>query len=323
MAWLRGHRSTVSCVAFRGEDDGLVSGDCGGDLILWSLRTKRIVRLLAGEHEGGVLQVLSSAATWFSQGRMDGNLKQWSWEGELTNVFRLQTESFCKAVIVSDDAGAFRLVCTKATDAAVAVLWDSAQSMRQPSSEYRTEDKSGMVMCVALEAAALLAAYEDGHLRGFNVLTAECLFALCVQPDYNPCTSFVYCPEADRGLAAGASGEMTLFQLVPPKVVKRVPVLLASTKQEEDKLGKGVGQLCLRPDNRILAAACWDHRLRIFHWQTLKPLAVLKNHRDSVQCLAFSSNSQLLASGSKDRNIAIWRIFSGSTSAAATLHHTS
>ncbi|KAH9255754.1 hypothetical protein BASA81_006148 [Batrachochytrium salamandrivorans] len=313
VAWLRGHRSTVSCLAFLEEEegDGLVSGDCGGDLILWSLRTKRIVKLLAGEHEGGVLQVLSSAAMWFSQGRMDGNLKQWSPQGELTNVFRLQTESFCKAVIVDGDEGGFKLVCTKATDASVVVMWDSAKSMRQPSLEYCTEDKSGMVMCVALEAAMLLAGYEDGHLRGFNVETAECLFVLCVQPDYNPCTSFVYCPGTNKGLAAGASGEMTLFQLVPAKVVKHVPVLAnKQTSGEEDKLGKGVGQLCLRPDTKILAAACWDHRLRIFHWQTLKPLAVLKNHRDSVQCLAFSNNSQLLASGSKDRNIAIWRIYS-------------
>ena len=41
----------------------------------------------------------------------------------------------------------------------------------------------------------------------------------------------------------------------------------------------------------------------------LKPLAVLRFHTESVAALAWSENSAMLASASKDTHIAIWRVF--------------
>lgn len=326
VAWLRGHRSSVSCLAFL-HTTMLVSGDIEGDLILWDLPSKRIKHHLKESHEGGVLQVCTKPTTdssnvlWLSQGRMDGNLKIWHGDA-LMNVVRLQTESFCKAfaVFTDGDADPFTLACTKSSDASVAVVWNSQLQMRQPQYELHATvadgaAKTGMVMAVELvhfnEYAVI--AYEDGYLRVFRLENQQQVGIVCVQADFTPVTSFVYCATTGRGLAAGASSEMTQFQLnfagdeVKINLMGSIPVLAMASKEE--KLGKGVGQIALRPDCRICAVASWDHRLRIFHWQTMKPLAVLKSHRDSVQCVAFSQDSTLLASGSKDRNIAIWSIY--------------
>lgn len=76
----------------------------------------------------------------------------------------------------------------------------------------------------------------------------------------------------------------------------------------------GVSQLCLRGDRKLLASAGWDHRVRIFGWKKLQPLAALKYHTDMVQSVAFSDHrdprQRLLAAGSKDQRISLWSVFS-------------
>ncbi|KAF9576339.1 Guanine nucleotide binding protein (G protein), beta polypeptide 1-like [Mortierella alpina] len=47
----------------------------------------------------------------------------------------------------------------------------------------------------------------------------------------------------------------------------------------------GIAEVKVRNDNRILALAGWDGRLRIFSARTLKPLAVLQHHREGLYCL--------------------------------------
>lgn len=75
----------------------------------------------------------------------------------------------------------------------------------------------------------------------------------------------------------------------------------------------GVSQLCIRGDGKLLASAGWDHRVRIFGWKKLRPLAVLQYHTDMVQSVAFSDHQdpkqRLLAAGSKDQRISLWSIY--------------
>ncbi|KAF9984251.1 Guanine nucleotide binding protein (G protein), beta polypeptide 1-like [Mortierella antarctica] len=47
----------------------------------------------------------------------------------------------------------------------------------------------------------------------------------------------------------------------------------------------GIAEVKVRNDNKILALAGWDGRIRIFSARTLKPLAVLKHHREGLYCL--------------------------------------
>ncbi|XP_063082184.1 guanine nucleotide-binding protein subunit beta-like protein 1 isoform X4 [Cavia porcellus] len=70
----------------------------------------------------------------------------------------------------------------------------------------------------------------------------------------------------------------------------------------------GISDVTIRPDHKILATAGWDHRIRVFHWRTMKPLAVLAFHSASVHCVAFATNG-LLAAGSKDQRISVWSLY--------------
>lgn len=75
----------------------------------------------------------------------------------------------------------------------------------------------------------------------------------------------------------------------------------------------GVSQLSLRDDGKLLASAGWDHRVRVFGWKRLRPLAVLQYHTDMVLSVAFSDHQdhrqRLLAAGSKDQRISLWSIY--------------
>ncbi|KAF9185500.1 Guanine nucleotide binding protein (G protein), beta polypeptide 1-like [Haplosporangium sp. Z 767] len=51
----------------------------------------------------------------------------------------------------------------------------------------------------------------------------------------------------------------------------------------------GIADVKVRNDNKILALAGWDGRIRIFSCKTLKPLAVLKYHREGLYCIGLAN----------------------------------
>lgn len=85
-----------------------------------------------------------------------------------------------------------------------------------------------------------------------------------------------------------------------------------------DTMGKPGVALCrFRPDGRIFAVGGWDKRLRIFDRstsaKTTTPLAILRGHVESVNAMDWSpdaASSGLLATGSSDGRVYVWRCFS-------------
>ena len=87
----------------------------------------------------------------------------------------------------------------------------------------------------------------------------------------------------------------------------------------------GVADVKIRPDEKLFASGGWDHRVRAFQLRSASgstkrvgsPLAVLKCHAESVQCLAFPPLTEdggvvgrmPLASGGKDARIALWDLY--------------
>ena len=106
--------------------------------------------------------------------------------------------------------------------------------------------------------------------------------------------------------AGGVEAKAKAFR-VEPGVLKPHGALdvTCSTVNELDQ-HPGVGQLSLRGDGKVIASAGWDYRVRLFSAKSLRRLAVLRYHDASVNALDWSSD--LLATGSKDTKVAVWRL---------------
>jgi len=80
------------------------------------------------------------------------------------------------------------------------------------------------------------------------------------------------------------------------------------------KSGGKVGiSICrFRPDGRVFGIGGWDRRLRIYGRTSLKPIAILRGHEESVTAMDWAGNaalSGLLATGAGDGKVCIWRVF--------------
>jgi WD40 repeat protein len=84
----------------------------------------------------------------------------------------------------------------------------------------------------------------------------------------------------------------------------------------------GVACVSIRADGKIFGAGGWDRRLRLYAFHSLKPLAVLKLHSETVQGVAFAAGcaaaagatpsslpAGFLASASKDKTIAVYDLY--------------
>lgn len=104
-----------------------------------------------------------------------------------------------------------------------------------------------------------------------------------------------------------------LFYSVCFKQLELIYNFLTQVYKTHKLVNAGISDITIRPDKKILATAGWDHRMRIFGWKKLKPLAVLDYHTATVHCVSFSDHKnpseRLLAAGSKDQRISIWSIY--------------
>jgi len=103
------------------------------------------------------------------------------------------------------------------------------------------------------------------------------------------------------------------FSLVCFKQLELIYNFLTQVYKTHKLVNAGISDITIRPDKKILATAGWDHRIRIFGWKNLKPLAVLDYHTATVHCVSFSDHKnpseRLLAAGSKDHRISVWSIY--------------
>lgn len=130
-------------------------------------------------------------------------------------------------------------------------------------------------------------------------------------------------PEPDRGRVAVIkaslkhSGELQAQVRTRLSTVNGGSVQGSDTSKEHQSIVSGnntkpgVAVCRFRPDGYIFAVGGWDRRLRIFDSQGTA-LAILRGHTDSVHAMDWSNDAAitgLLATGSSDGRVHIWRCF--------------
>lgn len=277
---------------------------------MWNLNNRRTEKILEGHSGSSVIWVstLQSTDTLISQGRdMQVNLWDLS-EGRSDVVDSMWTGSvgFCQCSLLEMRPGTFLLAFAGQQTEEIKII---ELPSKTPVCTLAPDTKLGMVMCIKLwqpdsgPGPLLLAGYEDGSLLLWDVTQRSKLSEAKAHPEPVMCMTFD--TERLRGISGSSEKKLSPWMLDGQNNLQLQDCVTL--------VNPGVSQLCIRGDGKLLASAGWDHRVRVFGWKKLRPLAVLQYHTDMVLSVAFSDHKdprqRLLAAGSKDQRISLWSIY--------------
>lgn len=288
----------------------LLSGSSKGAVHIWNLNSRRPEKIIEGHSGNSVIwvNILHSVQQLISQGR-DMRICLWDLnEGRSNVVDSVWTGSvgFCQSSLLETSPGKWLLAYAGEQTEEIKII---ELPSKTEVCTLLLDTKLGMVMCIKLwqpdlgRGPLLLAGYEDGSLLLWDVTQRSKLSQAKAHPEPVMCLTF------DPARLKGISGSSD--KILSSWIMDSQNNLLL--QDSVTLVNPGVSQMCIRQDSKLLASAGWDHRVRVFGWKRLKPLAVLQYHTDMVLSVAFSnhqdSRQRLLAAGSKDQRISLWSIY--------------
>lgn len=310
---LRGAGGPLNSLHFnccQGSTPLLFSGSGKGAIHIWNLNTRRPEKVIEGHSGNSVIWVntLKSGQNLISQGR-DLQLCLWDLgEGRSEAVDSIWTGSvgFCQCSMLETDLGKRLLAFPGDQSEEIKII---ELPSKAPVGTLVPDLKLGMVMCIKLWQSCsgtgplLLAGYEDGSVLLWDVTQRSQLSQVKAHPEPVMCLTFD--PTRLKGVSGSSDSKLSSWIVDSQNNLQ--------LQDSVTLVNPGVSQMCLRDDGKLLASAGWDHRVRLFGWKRLRPLAVLQYHTDTVLSVAFSNHPEprqrLLAAGSKDQRISLWSVY--------------
>ncbi|NXB52341.1 GNB1L protein, partial [Leucopsar rothschildi] len=290
----------------------LFSGSENGFIHVWNLKTHRVDTALDGHGGKSIccVETMGGKDRLLSQGR-DQRICLWDLaEGRTSVTDSVFTEhvGFCRCSLLKVAQGRWLMAMAGRSLEEVQILeLPSKTSVCTLKPEVGA--KLGMPMCLKLRQPScgsqpvLLAGYEDGSVVLWNVSMGKALSQLICHQE--PVMSLDFDSEKAKGISGSSEKVLSIWSLNEQQNLQ--------VYKTHELVNAGISDITIRPDKKILATAGWDHRIRIFGWKKLKPLAVLDYHTATVHCVSFSDpcdpRERLLAAGSKDQRISVWSIY--------------
>ncbi|KQK19722.1 protein DECREASED SIZE EXCLUSION LIMIT 1 [Brachypodium distachyon] len=195
-------------------------------------------------------------------------------------------------------------------------LWDIKSSRKilclpQTSSANMTDHPTKQRgLCMAVQAfipcesagyVNILSSYEDGSTRWWDVRKPGSPLS-SVKYHSESALSIAVDGSCNGGISGGADSKVTMFSLDHQKGMFTV-------RNEIELERPGIASIAIRADNKIAAAAGWDHRIRVYNYNKGNALAVLKYHSATCNAVTFSPDCKLMASCSADTMVALWELY--------------
>lgn len=174
--------------------------------------------------------------------------------------------------------------------------------------KYNVKEIVGSVMCIELiilnDKPYILAGYESGDIILFDFNMGK----ICSRIKLRECvTSLTFDSISKRGLAGNMSNILELFTIGDDLSIR--------LKCEINIVNDSCTVVKIRPDKKIFVSGGLDARLRIYSWKSLRTLAVLCEHKQSITDIQFTPknvkthNSKLMACSSADGGISLWNLY--------------
>uniref|UniRef100_A0A1Q3FDR4 Putative g-protein beta subunit-like protein gnb1l n=1 Tax=Culex tarsalis TaxID=7177 RepID=A0A1Q3FDR4_CULTA len=299
----------------------IYAGTAKGTVQLWDLQTNRTTyKLPVGTSPVTALAHTEDAL--LTQEKNDCVVKLW----QLTNSAYVQRHElrtdhvgFCRFVYNPTAEGGPAVIVPR-EGANISILCGRTLAERQ---QLSVEEGGtglpplGTVMCfLPVQLAAnggasyLLAGYESGTLVLWDLNCSKVVSHLKLATADDECLMTLdYDPVTNRGVAGGSSDRITVFSLDRQTGEIR-------RKSDIGIKNAGVHRLRIRKDLKVFSSAGWDGRIRIFSWKSLRPLAVLTEHRGGeLLDLAYSEDkvsmwkAVIMAAAGSDGQISLWDLY--------------
>lgn len=328
---LRGHVDAVNALCFFKLNNidadsplHLLSGSSDGYVNIWNVGSRKMVKsFLAHSHSVLSISYHKNSNKFITFGR-DGILKTWDVENvcgvsdhtQALESYNTGSFQFCNAtcnkyndIIINefDD-----LIVTPSSNDGEILLWDMRTKNVISSIKSDSYGRNvGMVTSLLLQSTTttykdtmlsnmnLLAGYEDGSLSYIDLKQMKPISNISL--NQNPILAIDISKDGKFIMSAGADKDIHQLSL-------NVSTGDLKMKKQISLPTPGTGGIKIRMDGRIFGSAHWDNTVRIYQ-SNLKPLAILRHHRESVFAVEFANcigYHHLVATGSKDKTIAIW-----------------
>uniref|UniRef100_A0A1A9V0Z7 Guanine nucleotide-binding protein subunit beta-like protein 1 n=1 Tax=Glossina austeni TaxID=7395 RepID=A0A1A9V0Z7_GLOAU len=291
------------------QNDRLLAGTLKGNVLLWDLQTNRSsLRFSVGSQP--IITLHHTHDLLISQEK-DGTITLWSMENAgytRHRTFNTQHIGFCRSVLLDN------LLFYPSGEDSVGILHvndPNGFSQTLVPTKDKQSPKLGMVACLkAFKFAAkyyVLAGYESGHFITWDIDLGKVVDVHAMRQknsmalDYDPCTN--------RGIIGGFSENLTVFSY-QPETMKVQPCGDMSVKNP------GINCIRIRSDLKILSTGGLDGRIRMFSWKSLRPLAVLTEHKTgAIMDISYSTDkvtiwkSPIMAVAGMDSVISLWDLY--------------
>ncbi|KAG2335491.1 WD40 repeat-like protein [Suillus weaverae] len=287
---LRGHKNTLYDVAFIRGTRLLVTGSRDKSLRVWDLDTgKQVGKRLLG-HDGPVLTVAASPdGRWIMSGGDNGSILVWEVATDKTELkrvpvsFKGHTRDIFGAVFAPDSetfasASRGKSVRVWNRETGKIVLGPLKVGSTANSVSYSPDGKK-------------LAAGTDEYIIFWNPKTGKELLKIKERA-----VIVAFTPDGLR-LVSGNWKDVRISDATTGDIIKR---FVAHTKS--------IQSLSISPNGTKLATASYDNTTRFFDLTTFKPIGEPLEHPRAVFGLAFSEDSQLIATGCDDNLVRTWTV---------------
>ncbi|KAK9751323.1 hypothetical protein QE152_g5138 [Popillia japonica] len=250
-----------------------------GFVHIWDLETNR---MKYKQSMGESLQVVHSIDQSIVTQEKSGILKVWNVsESQYENVCSYECYGgYCKSLILNEN-----LVVPQS----IGKLDIIDINMKKISTLDPIDDRLGN------------SGYETGDIILYDLKTNKS----CSKIKLRECvTSISYDPLTNRGIVGNSSNMLQLFT-----IDKTLNMVL---KCEINITNEGCSIVKIRQDRKIFVSGCWDGKLRLFSWKSLRLLVLLNEHRKSISDVQFSPNivnywkSNIMAVSSGDGSVSLW-----------------
>lgn len=284
----------------------LFAGTLKGTVHLWDLAINRSVLTLKTGHQP-VLSMFHFSDSLYTQSK-GSKLKMWTITNsgyDFVREIEQPYAGFCRMEFIADK----KTVLLPKDDNELGI-YDLENLCLRGNLKATDCENLGSVMCLKYINLSgqnyLLASYESGDFLTWDLRCSKVINRKKLEEE-GP-LSVDYEVNTNRGIYGGTTDRIGVFSL-------NRNTMEIDKKTEISVKNPGIDSVRIRNDCKVFATGGWDGRVRIFSWKSLRPLAVLTDHKDGVLDICYSSDkislwkSHIMAAGGKDGQISLWDIY--------------